>query len=429
MSPQPVNHTRSNPRTSAAVARARAARVPLFQPLTVAGIMSGTSADGIDVAIVRIRPDVRPSNKDKAAQSAEPAIKLRLLHHAAFAYPRALRAAVLAAMGAGATSTPDLARLNWRLGLAYAEAAQAAIAEAGVRVDLVGCHGQTIYHQGVTAPWLGKSFGCTWQIGEPALLARTLGIPVVSNFRPADMARGGQGAPLVSLLDYALYRHPRRARVLQNIGGIGNLTVVPAGAALSATRAFDTGPGNMIVDALMQQLYSRAYDRAGRVAASGAVLTQVIERALRAPFFRKPPPKSAGREEFGVEYAAGLLHQCQQLSSNPADAIATATALTAESIAQAYSQCVQPTVTNLPVDYLVSGGGAKNLTLMRMLEARLTPLGCKVSTLDAISLPVEAKEAAAFALLAYQTWHQQPGNVPSATGANAPAILGQVCYA
>ncbi len=421
MSPRPVDHAQGKPTIGADRVRARAPQAAPLRPLTVAGIMSGTSADGMDVAIVRIRPQGEQTG-------ATPAIKLKLLHHAGFAYPRALRAAVLAAMGTGATSTPALARLNWRLGLAYAEAAQAAIADAGVRIDLVGCHGQTIYHQGVTASWLGRSFGCTWQIGEPALLARTLGIPVVSNFRPADMAHGGQGAPLVSLLDYALYRHPQRARVLQNIGGIGNLTVVPAQAALSDTRAFDTGPGNMILDAMMQQLYGRAYDRSGKTAATGAVLTPLIERALREPFFRRAPPKSAGREEFGRDYAATLLHACQQLSSNPADAVATATALTAESIAQAYSRFVQETVTNTPVDYLVSGGGARNRTLMRMLEARLNPLGCKVATLDQHSLPVQAKEAAAFALLAYQTWHRRPGNVPSATGADSSAILGQVCY-
>jgi anhydro-N-acetylmuramic acid kinase len=389
-------------------------------------MMSGTSADGIDVAIVRIQP--RHAAQPTGAEF-EIDIKLDLLHHSAVPFSRGLRAAVLSAMGTVKTTTADLARLHWRLGLAYAEAAQAAILQSSARVELVGCHGQTIYHQGVAKPWLGRSFGCTWQIGEPALLARALGVPVVANFRPADMAHGGQGAPLVSLLDYALYRHPRRARILQNIGGIGNLTVVPAGAPISAVRAFDTGPGNMIIDALMQQLYGRAYDRAGRIGSTGTVLQPLIEAALRAPLFRKAPPKSAGREQFGALYAKELLAKCQQLSSNPADAVATATALTAESIALSYEQFVRASVTDSPVDYLVSGGGAKNTTLMTMLRTRLEPFGCKVATLDSFSLPVEAKEAAAFALLAYQTWHHRPGNVPSATGAAGPAILGQVCYA
>ncbi len=388
--------------------------------------MSGTSADGIDVAIVRIQPR-RTARLASAEQDID--IKLDLLHHCAVPFPRALRTAVMAAMSTGQTTTAELARLHWRLGLAYAEAAQAAILQCSSKVDLVGCHGQTIYHQGVAERCLGRSFGCTWQIGEPALVARALGIPVVANFRPADMAHGGQGAPLVSLLDYALYRHPRRARVLQNIGGIGNLTVVPAGQPISAVRAFDTGPGNMIIDALMQRLYGRAYDRAGGIASTGTVLRTVVEAALRAPFFHKAPPKSAGREQFGAGYAENLLAKCRQLSSSPADAIATATALTAESIATAFEQFVQDAVTDSPVDYLISGGGAKNKTLMTMLRTQLAPLGCKVATLDSLSLPVEAKEAAAFALLAYQTWHHRPGNVPSATGATGPAILGQVCYA
>jgi anhydro-N-acetylmuramic acid kinase len=386
--------------------------------------MSGTSADGIDVAIVRIRPHAAALDKNTGR-----GLKLDLLYHLAVPFPRVVRSAVLAAMSAGKTTTGALAHLHWRLGLAYAEAVQAAMLKSSARLDLVGCHGQTIYHQGRPRRSLGRIFGCTWQIGEPALIARGLGVPVVSNFRPADMALGGQGAPLVSLLDYTLYRHPRRARVLQNIGGIGNLTVVPAGAPLSAVSALDTGPGNMIIDALMQQLYDRPYDRAGRVASTGTLLTPVIEAALRKPFFRKVPPKSAGREQFGVEFAAGLLAHCRQLSKHPADAIATATALTAESIAVAYERFVHLSVTDTPVDFLVSGGGAKNLTLMSMLRGRLEPFGCTIATTDIASLPVESKEAAAFALLAYQTWHHRAGNVPSATGASGPAILGQVCYA
>ena len=406
---------------------ARAVKQPPGLPprnaLTVAGIMSGTSADGIDVAIVRIRP------RAAASANSEEGVRLELLHHASSAFPRTLRAAILAAAGTGPTTTADLARLNWRLGLAYAEAARASVEASSAKLALVGCHGQTIYHQGCPSPWLGRSFGCTWQIGEPALIARELGVPVVSNFRPADMAHGGQGAPLVPLLDYMLYQHPRHARVLQNLGGIGNLTVVPAGAAMSAVRAFDTGPANMIIDALMQELYGRAYDRNGRVAATGRVLAPVISKALRAPFFRKAPPKSAGREEFGAAYTRELLAHCLSLSKEPADAIATATALTAESVAYAYERFVRNTVTDTSVDYFVSGGGAKNATLMRMLKKRLEPLGALIAVADAASLPVEAKEAAAFALMAWQTWHHRPGNVPSATGARGPAILGQVCYA
>ncbi len=417
-------------RANLASKRVRARTLPLLRPLTVAGVMSGTSADGIDVAIVRIRPRSTTPDPSKNLEDHPCAdVKLHLLHHAAVAFPRALRNALLAAMSKASTSSADLARLHWRLGLAYAEAVQAAIQQSSIEIDLVGCHGQTIYHQGETGRWLGRSFHCTWQIGEPALLARALSVPVVANFRPADMAAGGQGAPLVSLLDYAFYRHPRRTRVLQNLGGIGNLTLVPAGASLAQVRAFDTGPGNMILDALMQQLYGRAYDQRGRIGSTGAVLLPVVDAALRAPFFRKPPPKSAGREQFGAEYTARFLSQCRQQSANPADAVATATALTAASIELAFKNHVRIAVSNFPIDYIVAGGGARNTTLMTMLRERLEPLGCAVTTTETSSLPVQAKEAAAFALLAYQTWHHRPGNVPSATGASRAAILGQVCYA
>jgi anhydro-N-acetylmuramic acid kinase len=385
------------------------------QTLTVAGIMSGTSADGIDVAVVRIAP-----RRDR--------LKLDLLVHQAFPFPRSLRQAILAAMNAQSTSAAELARLNWRLGIAYAEAARA-VAEAGrIQIDLIGCHGQTIYHQGSPASYAGRPVACTWQLGEPALIAAALRVPVVSNFRPADMAAGGQGAPLVPLLDYVLFAHPTRARVLQNIGGIGNLTAIPAGAAQEKVLAFDTGPGNMIIDALMQKLYDRKFDRDGRVAAQGAILEPVLRAALRERFFRLPPPKSAGREQFGAEYAASFLSACRKISRKPEDAVATATALTAGAIAHAVSRWVAALTADASIDYIVSGGGARNATLLASLSERLSPLGCTVSTTDTAGLPAEAKEAVAFALLAWQTWHHRPGNVPSATGATRPAILGSITH-
>ena len=216
--------------------------------MTVAGIMSGTSADGIDVAVVKIAPGKsRPS--------------LTLLAHEGFKFPAALRRAVLAAMNAASTSTAELARLNWRLGLAYAEAVEATLKRHPVKLDLIGCHGQTLFHQPRAASYKGRSFACTWQTGEAQVIAAALGIPVVSNFRPADMLAGGQGAPLVPLLDYVLFAHPKRGRVLQNIGGIANLTAIPAAATPEAVIAFDTGPGNMVVDALAQKLFAKPFDR------------------------------------------------------------------------------------------------------------------------------------------------------------------------
>ena len=390
--------------------------------MIVAGVMSGTSADGIDFAMVRI-----------AAASATRALpKLTLLAHRAFPFPRALRSAILAAM-AGQSDTPNtttaqLARLNWRLGLACAEAIRATIAATKIRPALIGCHGQTVYHQGVAGLYAGRRFACTWQLGEPALIAAATGIPVVSNFRPADMAAGGQGAPLVPLLDYMLFAHPTRTRVLQNIGGIANLTFIPAAASQSKVIAFDTGPGNMIIDTLTQQLFSKRFDRDGRIAARGRILAPVIESALKEEFFLASPPKSAGREQFGAVYAEKFLAACRRRSRKPEDAIATATAFTADSIARAIRTWVLPRARKSAVDFIVSGGGAHNAVLLAMLRERVAPLGCTVTTIDSTGIPSEAKEAAAFALLAYQTWHRQAGNIPSATGASRPAILGHITY-
>lgn len=385
------------------------------RPMTVAGIMSGTSADGIDVALVRITP-------------SGPVPKIKLLAHHAVAYSAPLRKAVLAAMNAPQTSTAELARLNWRLGIAYADAVRAALKKHPVKLELIGCHGQTIYHQAQPSAYTGKQIACTWQIGEPALIARAIGVPVVSNFRPADMAVGGQGAPLVPLLDYVLFAHPKRARVLQNIGGIGNLTAIPAGAAEDKLIAFDTGPGNMVIDTLMAQLFGKKYDRNGRAATRGSVLESVIAAILHEPYFKKRPPKSAGREQFGAAFTAAFFKACHEAGGNAEDAIATATALTVESIALAFDSFVQPRVGNAPVDFIVSGGGARNSALMAMLRRRLEPHGCNVIASDAAGLPSQAKEAMAFALLAWQTWHRLPGNIPSATGASRPIILGEIAY-
>jgi anhydro-N-acetylmuramic acid kinase len=397
--------------------------MPQPKSMIVAGVMSGTSADGIDIALVRITPKIAPHDAKHASGSS-----LTLLAHRAFPFPKPLRRAIFAAMNAQSTSTAELARLHWRLGLAYAEAVRATIDSTKIKPALIGCHGQTIYHQGMPAPYAGRRIACTWQLGEPALIAAATGVPVVSNFRPADMAAGGQGAPLVPLLDYVLFAHPTRARVLQNIGGIGNLTVIPAAAPQENIIAFDTGPGNMIIDALVQQLFAKPCDRNGRTAARGKILEPVLRSALKEKFFRQPPPKSAGREQFGSAYARRFLAACRKISRRPEDAIATATALTAESIADAIRRWVLPLTHNAQIDVLVSGGGARNATLLAQLRDRLAPIHCTVTTTDATGLPAEAKEAAAFALLAYQTWHRRPGNIPSATGATRPAILGHITY-
>ena len=384
--------------------------------MTIAGVMSGTSADGIDVALVRIVPGkTRP--------------ELTLLAHKGFPYSTALRSGILAAMNAESISTAELAQLNWRLGLEYADAVRKTVAKHDVKIDLIGCHGQTLYHQARAERYAGRSFACTWQLGEAAVIAQALQVPVVSNFRPADMFAGGQGAPLVSLLDYVLFADARRGRVLQNIGGIANLTAIPAGSGPDALIAFDTGPGNMVMDAIAQKLFDKPYDRNGAIAARGEVILPVLNAELKNGYYRLKPPRTAGREEFGREYAERFLAACRKHRQRGEDALATATALTAETIARSYERFVRLHMKGKSVDYIVSGGGARNSTLMAMLDARLKPLGCGLAAIDGFGLPAEAKEAAAFALLAWQSWHRLPGNVPAATGASRPVILGQVTYA
>lgn len=378
--------------------------------------MSGTSADGIDVAIVRIAPaKLKP--------------KLTLLTHEAFPFAAALRRAVLAAMDAKSTSTAELARLNWRLGLAYAEAVKETSRKHKIKLNLVGCHGQTLYHQPHSESYSGRKFACTWQAGEAQAIAAALGVPVVSNFRPMDMLAGGQGAPLVPLLDYVLFADVRRGRVLQNIGGIANLTAIPAAAGPDKLIAFDTGPGNMVIDWLAQKMFGKAFDRNGGLAAEGSVLAPVLSAALRHRYFSLTPPKTAGREQFGRAYAAEFLAACRRHSKNKHDALATATLLTAETIARGYARFVRAKMEGREVDFVVSGGGARNKTLVAMLTARLQPLGCAVTTSEKFGMPAEAKEAAAFALLAWQSWHRLPGNVTAATGAKRSVVLGQISYA
>ncbi len=327
-------------------------------------------------------------------------------------------------MNAAQASVADLARLNFLLGELYADAVIKTARQAKSKVDLVGCHGQTLYHQGESADFLGKKLAVTWQTGEGAVLAARVGAPVVSDFRPADMAAGGKGAPLVPFLDYLLYADARMGRVAQNIGGIANCTVIPAGAKPEQVIAFDTGPGNMVIDAVTERLTASPFDRDGHLASRGQVLEKVLSWALSASFFKKKPPKTAGREEFGREFAGEFLRRCA--GARKEDVIATATALTARSIVDGL-QRFAPIKKGHVGEMIVSGGGAKNPTLMHMLAANGMRL--KVRTAEDFGLPSEAKEAVAFALLAHETWHRRPSNIPAATGAEHPAVLGKISYA
>jgi anhydro-N-acetylmuramic acid kinase len=385
--------------------------------MIVAGVMSGTSADGIDVALVRVGDSRQPPVRGT--------LRFQLLAHADFPYPKNVRRAVLAAMNASRASVADMARLNFLLGELYAEAVLAAEKKFRIRSELVGCHGQTIYHQGEPKMFLGRKLAVTWQTGEGAVVAERVGVPVVSDFRPADMAAGGKGAPLVPFLDYLLYRDRRVGRIAQNIGGIANLTAIPAGAAPTDLIAFDTGPGNMVIDAVTERLFAQAYDRNGRIAAAGTVLDGVVVELLQEPFFRRMPPKTAGREEFGREFVGQFLRRCGR--ARKTDVVATATALTARSIGHAIRTLLATDRTAYR-ELVVSGGGSNNPTLLAMLVEEAKPLGLAVRLSDEFGLPSAAKEATAFALLAYETWNRRPSNVPSATGARQAAILGKISY-
>jgi anhydro-N-acetylmuramic acid kinase len=385
--------------------------------LIVAGVMSGTSADGIDVALVRLM--------GRGFRT-----RLQLLAHEHYGYPAAVRRTILQVMN-GQARVADLARLNFLLGELYAEAVLETQRRAGATCDLIGCHGQTIYHQGEPAPYLGRKLAVTWQTGEASLIAARCGLPVVADFRPSDMAVGGKGAPLVPFLDYLLYRHRRRGRIVQNLGGIGNLTAIPPRAAPEQLIAFDTGPANMLIDALTEHLFDRRYDRDGRIAARGMAMETLVSEFLRMGFFRRKPPRTAGREEFGREFVAHFLQRCGRARKE--DILATATLFTARSIRESVRllQRLFASQESRPGrmvfrDFVVSGGGTKNRTLMAMIAAELAPFRLRIQTSDEFGMPSEAKEAVAFAALAYQTWRRQPGNVPAATGASRPAILGKI---
>ena len=375
--------------------------------MRVAGVMSGTSLDGIDVAIV----DIGPRRIKTIAFSNSP-------------YPEAVRREILSVSNA-TTTTASIARLHFLLGELYAAAIIAACRRHRIAlrsIELVGCHGQTIYHQGERAPYLGRSISTTLQIGEAGVIGEQIAAPVVSDFRTRDMAAGGKGAPLVPYVDYLLFRHPQLGRVALNIGGIANVTAMPPGVSSDQVIAFDTGPGNMILDALASELTRgrEHYDRDGRIAAQGRPYGKLLDRMLAAPYYRRKPPKTAGREQYGAEF----IGQIKSSGLGLRDLMATATAFTAATIAVGIERFIKPL---MPVDELiVSGGGVHNRTLMGYLSAFLP--GVRITTTQEFGVNVDAKEAVAFAVLAYETWSGRAANLPSATGAHHPVILGKITH-
>lgn len=366
--------------------------------MRVAGVMSGTSLDGIDVAIV----DIRGRRFTTVACRSAP-------------YPAAVRQGILAISDA-TTSTARIARMHFQLGELYAQAVRETCRKARIplaSVELIGSHGQTIYHEGGA---------CTLQIGEAGVIAERTGIPVVCDFRPRDIAAGGEGAPLVPYVDYLLYRDRRRGRIALNIGGIANLTAIPAAGRAEEVVAFDTGPGNMVIDALVREYTEgrRNYDRGGRIAAGGNVRQGLLQELLRDPYYRRKPPKTAGREQYGADFAARMKNTGACLP----DLIATATVLTAACVAEGIGRFVRPRME--VAELIVSGGGAHNQEIMGHLAALLPELA--LATSADYGIDIDGKEAIAFAVLAHETWRRRPSSLPSATGARHAAILGKVSY-
>ena len=382
--------------------------------MMVAGVMSGTSADGVDVVVCRIGPG--PGSP-----------RVKLIGMVGTPYPKAVRAAVLRVMEGEALPAAEMSRLNWRLGEIYAECVERAAAKFGMKVELVGCHGQTVHHEAKGTRYLGTRMRSTWQMGEAAVVAERLRCPVVSDFRPADLAAGGQGAPLVPMLDWCLFRSPKMSRLLLNLGGIANITSIPAGADLSRVTAFDTGPGNMVIDACMMRLFGKPYDRDGKIAKTGTVHEKLLSFAMRKHYFFVHPPKSCGREQFGTRYVDRLLTKAAELRVTPPDVVATATRVTALSLFNAYVRYVRPRY-GPRAEMFAAGGGAQNPILMRAIRNHFAILGVRVRLMEELGISAQSKEGVAFALLAWLTWNGLAGNVPTATGAERAVVLGKVSY-
>ena len=382
-----------------------------IQNRMVAGLMSGTSLDGIDAVVARLAGSGRALRVEQRAFVSVP-------------YPEMLRALLLRNSAPETTSVYDLSQLNVRLAHAYAEAVRQAVRAAGLpldALDLVGSHGQTVHHVPEAADCAGLPTTSTLQIGDPSVLANLLGVPVVGDFRVADMALGGQGAPLVPYFDYVYFADADETRGLLNLGGIANLTVLPAGGGPEAVYAFDTGPANMVADALTQRFFDRPYDEDGGLAATGRVDDALLTHLLDDPYFAQPPPKSTGRERYGALFVEDLLQRGGTLP--PADLLATATMLSAASIHDAYVRFFAP---DHPLDVLiVSGGGRHNQFLMNGLAERFAPV--PVRPIDAYGLDADAKEALCFAVLAHETFNGIATNVPSVTGASGRTLLGKIC--
>ncbi len=401
--------------------RSRSGRLPDALPtrarlarhgVLAVGLISGTSMDGVDAALVRL-----------AGPPSAP--RVQLLAFSTTPYPRPLQRRLLEIAGGEPTRGGEISQLNFWLGEIFAEAALDVCRRGGVspqRLAVIGSHGQTIYHQGRPSRLGGRRVSSSLQIAEPAVIAERTGARVVADFRTADLAAGGQGAPLVPLVDYLLLRHRALGTVALNIGGIANVTVIPANSRPEEVSGFDTGPGNMVMDALTRRFTGKSFDREGRQASRGRVIEELLARLLRLRYFRRAPPKSAGREEFGSRFLSRYF--MARRSATPEDLLRTACELTARTVADALKLFVFPRVRVHRL--IVSGGGAHHSLLMTRLTDLLPQVSVELSGLH--GLPADAKEAIAFALLADRTVRGLPGNLPGVTGARRAVVLGKVVW-
>jgi anhydro-N-acetylmuramic acid kinase len=377
----------------------------------VAGLMSGTSADGVDVAIVDI--DGRST---------------KLVTFATYPYPAAIRKAIFSLFDPATSTVDNICHYNFFLGHLFANAVVKLCKSAGIplkTIDLIGSHGQTIYHNPTRARYAKYLVRSTLQIGEPSVIAQRTRITTVADFRPGDMAAGGQGAPLVPFTDYMLFADKRITRAVQNIGGIANVTYLPASSKLDKIIAFDTGPGNMIIDGLMSIITGgrKTFDRNGEFAAGGIVNRPLLDKMLKNPYFKRRPPKTTGREEFGLQYSRDIVKAAVAKRISKEDMVATATAFTALTIAHAYKRFLP----EIPKQVILCGGGAQNKSLIRLLQRQLPE--SKILTTGDLGIDPDAKEAVSFAILAWAAIKGIPGNVPAVTGARRPVILGKIVQA
>ncbi len=376
--------------------------------MRVVGLMSGTSADGVDAAVVEV------SSR-----------KVSLLAFDTFAYPAALRRQILGLCRPESARLDDICHYNFVLGEVFADAVLKLCSKSGISSDtiaLIGTHGQTIYHQPGGRRYGRRTIRSTLQISEPSVIAQRTGITTVADFRPRDMAAGGEGAPLVPYADYILFKHGKLARAVQNIGGIANVTFLPAGCTQDDIIAFDTGPGNMIIDSIVRFITGgrKRFDAGGKLAAQGSIYKPLLGEMLLHPFLRRRPPKSTGREEFGAAFAEQIYRRAGNERLAYADVVATVTALTAKSIAEAYRRFLPA----MPDEIILCGGGSHNRTLVGMLKEELPEV--KMLSTDDFGISVDAKEAVSFAILAWATIKEKMNNVPAATGAEKPVVLGKI---